>query len=184
MSENIETKKDKPKHPVWDVYNEYRTARLNVLYYEKSYSILSRSNFWIEFFLALSVPSVASLWVWETTVGTVVWKIVLAVAALLAIIKPLVGLSDKMKENSEILYKWRSLHGEFQKLTTSISQYKRYDDKMREQFLKLLDIKTNIKEPPGATNNRLINFCKTKVNKSLPPEEFFVPEDISNDSGK
>ncbi|MGD0794468.1 MAG: hypothetical protein ABR958_02575 [Dehalococcoidales bacterium] len=177
MSDNVENKGDTPIHPVWDVYYEYRTARFNVYYYERLHGSLQRLNFWIELILALSVPSIAGLWFWETTIGSIFWKVVAGLAALLAVIKPLVGLSDKIQQNSEVLTKWRVLHGDFQKLTYSISQLRKYDEKMKEHFLKLLETKATIKEPPEAANDRLVKICFEKVNKELPMNNFFVPED-------
>ena len=75
------------EHPVWDVYNEYRTARFSVRYYEKQLANLRRKNFFIEFILAASVSSgVVGLWLWETAVGGIIWKILVTLAAILAII--------------------------------------------------------------------------------------------------
>jgi hypothetical protein len=165
------------KHPVWDVYNEYRTTRFNVYYYEKTLSKLQRWNFVIELVIALSVPSIAGLWFWETTVGGFMWKTIAALAALLAIIKPLISLSDKIQRNDEVLTKWRVLHGEFQKLVITISQYRKYDDKMREQFLRLLETKATIKEPPEAANEKLRMKCFEQVKEELPSDKFFVPEE-------
>jgi len=166
-----------PRHPVWDLYDEYRTARLNVYYYEKTLSKLQRWNFWIELVIALSVPSIAGLWFFETTIGGIAWKTLAALAAILAIVKPLVKLSDKIQQNDEVLTKWRVLHGELQKLVISISQHRKYDEKMREQFLRLLETKTTIKEPSEAANKKLKAICFEQVNKALPSDSFFVPEE-------
>jgi hypothetical protein len=165
------------RHPVWDVYDEYRTARFNVYYYEKKLSVIKRWNFSIELIIALSVPSIAGLWFWETAAGGFMWKTIAALAALLAIVKPLINLSDKIQQNDEVLTKWRVLHGEFQKLTISISQYRKYDEKMREQFLRLLETKTTIKEPPEAGNDKLSMNCFKQVQEELPLDKFFEPEE-------
>ena len=165
------------KHPVWDVYGQYRTARFNAHYYEKRLTILKRWNFTIELFIALSVPTIAGLWVWSTTIGSISWQLLTAVAAILAIVKPLLGLTNKIQGNSEVLTKWRVLDGEFQKLTMSISQYRRYDETMRDQFLKLLETKTTIKEPHEEPRSRLSQNCFEQVTKELPSEDFFIPEE-------
>jgi hypothetical protein len=45
----------KENHPVWDVYDEARTARLNVRYYERQLASLRRKNISLEVIIALSV---------------------------------------------------------------------------------------------------------------------------------
>jgi hypothetical protein len=162
---------------VWDVYDEYKTARLNVYYYEKRHNSLRRWNFGIEFFIALSVPSVAGLWIWNTDIGNNIWKVVAILSALLAIIKPLIGLSSQIQQNMETLTQWRLLHGEFEKLVTSISQYGKYSDTMRDQFLRLLENKTNIKEPPDDPNDNLKKKCQEIVNEELDVKRFFIPKE-------
>jgi hypothetical protein len=161
---------------VFDVYDEYKTARLNVYYYEKRHNSFRIWNFWIELFVAISVPSVAGLWIWNTDVGNIIWKIIAVISAILAVVKPLIGLSNQMQENLETLTQWRLLHGEFQKLVISISQYGVYSEKMRDQFLKLLENKTNIKEPPDNPNDTLKAKCQKVVNEELKVDRFFIPE--------
>ena len=165
------------KHPVWDVYGQFRTARFNVHYYEKRLTSPKRWNFAIELIIALSVPTIAGLWVWSTTIGNIFWQSITAVAAILAIVKPLLGLANKIQENSEVLTKWRVLDGEFEKLTMSISQYRRYDETMRDQFLKLLETKTTIKEPPEEPSSKLCQKCFDQVDRELPADNFFIPEE-------
>jgi hypothetical protein len=171
--ERFNTKND---HPVKDVYREFMTARFNVRYYEKRISTLRRWNFTIEFTIALSVPAIAGLWIWSTTIGNIFWQILIAAAAVLSIAKPLLRLSDKIQEHAEVLTKWRVLDGEYQKLTILISQRRQYDKEMRDQFLRLLDIKTAIKEPQEAINTGLRDICFNQVQQELPWDSFFVPE--------
>jgi hypothetical protein len=91
-------------HPIWDVYDQYRTARLNVRYYEYKLEGLRRNNFRIELVLAISISSgVAGLWFWETLVGGIIWKIIVTLAAFTAVVKPLIKLSDRIQEQSVIL---------------------------------------------------------------------------------
>ena len=172
--ERLNTKND---HPVKDVYREFMTARFSVRYYEKRISKLRRWNFSIECTVALSVPAIAGLWIWSTTIGSIFWQILIAAAAILSITKPLLHLSDKIQEHAEVLTKWRVLDGEYQKLTILISQRRQYDKEIRDQFLRLLDIKTAIKEPQEEINADLRDRCFKQVQQELPWDSFFVPEE-------
>jgi len=46
-------------HPVWSLYDEIRTARLNVKYYGRRLEFLERRNFAFELILLASAPTSA-----------------------------------------------------------------------------------------------------------------------------
>lgn len=47
-------------HPVWNVYNEQRTARLNILYLQAKLKRLHRESFWMELVIAVSASTSAA----------------------------------------------------------------------------------------------------------------------------
>lgn len=170
----------KANHPVWDVYDEYRTARFNVHYHQRKFVRLRRNNLIIELVLALSVSSgVAGLWLWETAVGGAIWKGLTTLAAFLAVIKPLIKLSDQLQKRSEVLTKWRLLDDGLQQLTLEISQYREYNEKMRDSLFRLMKTKSTIikEEPIEDIDEELRKICFEQVNKELPADSFFVPEE-------
>ncbi|MBF0555787.1 MAG: hypothetical protein HQK96_14765, partial [Nitrospirae bacterium] len=70
-TDNVENE----KHPVWDVYNEYRTARLNVRCNEMYLRRLTRTKKWMNMAIAISTSStVGGFWVAETPWFTYFWK--------------------------------------------------------------------------------------------------------------
>jgi hypothetical protein len=171
-------------NPVWNLYDEYRTARLNVRYYERKLSSLRRNNLSVEFILAISISSgVVGLWVWQTTVGGIFWKALVTLAAFLSVLKPIVRFSDQIQQNCEILANWRSLDDGFQNLTTFVKERKIYDEEMQRSFHILMDSKSKIiqKEPKEAINQKLRRECFNQVNTELPANNFFVPEKQQND---
>ena len=168
------------RHPVWDVYDELRTARLNVRYYERQLSRLRCKNISIELILALSVSlGVAGLWLWQTAVGGIIWKALVTLAAFLAVLKPLIKLSDQIQQKSEVLTSWRLLDDGLRQLTILVSQYGKYDDEMRHRFLTLMQTKTTIiqRELPENIDEKLRRRCFQQVNQELPSDNFFVPEE-------
>ncbi len=167
------------KQPVWAVYDELRTTRLNVLYYERQVSTLRRNNLVIEVVLALTVSSgVAGLWLWETAAGSIIWKALVTLAAFLAVLKPLIKLSDQIQKKSDLLVKWRVLHVQFRMLRMEIHSNRSYDDQLKAKFRSLLDTEMAIvkDEPLEAVNEKLRAECFQQVKRELPPESFFVPE--------
>jgi len=165
-------------HPIWDVYDQYRTARLNVRYYQYGLKRLRRHNFRIELVLAISVSSgVAGLWFWETAVGGIVWKIFLTLAAFTAVVKPLLKLSDRIQEQSVILAAWRELDDELEKLSILVRQCGKYDSELQNRFLSLMEKRSHIvkSETDEAIDEKLRQKCYEQVNLELPYDEFFVP---------
>lgn len=171
---------DRSHHPAWSVYDEYRTARLNVRYLEKQLKSLQQKNFWIEFLLAISASSsVAGLWLWENAIGGYAWKVIGLIAAFLAILKPIIKLGEKIQKKSEMLSAYRGLEHELQKIKILITQYNRYDDSLKKNFLAALDLKGELIEQYKEENidPKLRSECEKIVNTELPSNSFFIPED-------
>jgi hypothetical protein len=173
-------KEKRPRnHPVWDVYNEYRTARLNVKYYTAELNSLQRENFIIEVILALSVPSsaIAGLWFWSHPIGKEVWKYCISLSAILAFIKPFLNLANKIRLREEILTGYRSLEHDIQKLTIAISQDQKYKPKHRLLLEEALIRKGVLvqKAPRTRVNKRLRKKCRIEISKELPAKNFYLP---------
>jgi hypothetical protein len=170
-------------HPVWDLYDELRTARLNVHYREKQLTTLQRKNLWIDIVLAATSSSgVAGLWLWATVAGGFIWKGILTIAALFAVIKPLMKLPEQIQQKSEVLTSWRLHDNELHKLSLIINQRQAYDDEIKKCFLALMDAKSSIikQEPHEETDSKLEAMCNKIVRNELPEDNFFVPEEKTN----
>ncbi len=166
-------------HPVWNLYEELRTARFNVRYYELQLSSLRRKNFIIEFVIALSVSSgVAGLWLWQNLVGGFIWKALVTLAAFFAVLKPLIRLSDQIQQKSKVLTSWRLLDHGLQNLTLLVRERRNYDEEMLNRFHTLMDTKSTIiqDEPLECVDEKLRTKCYKKVLQELPVNSFFVPE--------
>ena len=84
-------------------------------------------------------------------------EILVSIAAFLAVLKPLLKFTDKIEQQTQLLTRWRLLDSGLRNLMLSISQYRKYDDEMRNRFFTLMETKATIvqKEPPQTTNERL-----------------------------
>jgi hypothetical protein len=166
-------------HPVWDLYDEYRTARLSTLYYEKQLTVSKRWNLATDITLAATASSgVAGLWFWEIIAGGVVWEVILTIAALLAVTKPFINLAGQIQQKSELLAYWRSHWNDLNVLILLVKQHKSYTNKIRTRFISMMEAKKGIiqKEPPEK-DEKLQERCYDRVNKELPFSDFFIPEE-------
>ncbi|HYN82292.1 MAG TPA: hypothetical protein VES88_12375 [Gemmatimonadaceae bacterium] len=169
-------------HPVWDVYDLYRTARLNVKYYSCRVSTLQRQNFWIEFVLAATAAgsAIAGLTFWSAGVGRIIWQMLMIIAAVLAVAKPLLKLTDRIQTLAELVGKYRAVEYDLKKIEVAIRQRRKFEPDLREMFVATLDRMAEIaKEKNGEfrVREKLRKKCRLEVEKELPASRFFIPEE-------
>lgn len=169
------------KHPVWDVYDQLRTARFNMCYYAARVSQLRRANLWIEISLAVTAPSsaVAGLWFWDTEVGAYVWRVLGVIVACLAVAKPILKLTDRIKLFEETLTGYRTLANDLEKITFTVRERQTYDQAAQKMFHEALERKRVIseKEPEYREKEQLKERCYQTVINQLPNTYFFVPKE-------
>ena len=171
----------KKRHPIFDVYDQYRTARLNVKYLECKLSSLKRSNFCIELLIAISASSnVAGIWVLQNPIGQIFWKIIIGITAILAVAKSLLGWANKIQKKEELLIGYRSLDYDIQKIIWLINQRQKYDVELQEKFLQAMEKKGQLVRIVEDTriDEKLRKKCFDKVLQELPVRNFFVPKEI------
>lgn len=168
-------------HPVWDVYDLYRESRFSVLYYSEKLNRFKGLNSFIEIVLAITTSSsaVAVLWLWNTSLGQEIWKYVLVVSAILAIIKPAIKLTEKVQQYEEVLTGYRGLETDLKIIVVQIKQSKKYGAPHVTKLLEALSKKGELskKSPEAKPDEKLQDKCKLQVLKELPAEQFFVPKD-------
>lgn len=166
-------------HPVWNVYDLYRTARLNVKYYSARLTYLERLNLRMELILGICAPSsvVAGLFFWDTPIGSEIWKILGIIAAVVAVSKPLLKLTGKIKQFEEIITGYQILEHDLFVIKISIEEKQSYDKSLQKEFKKALERKKVLvtKCPEHREYKKLKNRCTLEVNQELPVDIFFIP---------
>ncbi|MCK5606128.1 hypothetical protein KAR91_29790 [Candidatus Pacearchaeota archaeon] len=168
-------------NPMWDIYDLWRTAKLNVKYY---CALRRRYNGWLIFFditIALTIPSgaVAALWLWDTSIGSYLWKILLCLASICAVIKPLINFGKKTQKIDEIISAYKLLYHDTDSIIIKVKQEKKLTDKIISQFNEaLLRKRVLIKDSTEfADNKKLIKKYTDEVNQELKDYYFFIPEE-------
>ena len=168
-------------HPVWSVYDALRNARLNCKYVGCRLQSAERLNTSLDIVLAIAAPAsaVAGLWFWTEPGGAVVWRALTAIAAVVAVVKPLLRLTEKIKNLEVSLAGYTMLTHDLEEIRTAIAQEKRYDAGhlallkkaiQREGFLKISRFEAR-------DNERVKQLCQQEVLKELPVESFFIPQE-------
>jgi hypothetical protein len=169
------------KHnPVLDVYDLFRTARLNVKYTQAELKKLQSRNFWMEVLLAVSASStVGGLWLWQGALGGYAWKLVGTFAAFLAILKPILNVTEKIQRKQEMLAGYRTLDYDLHKITVLISQGQKYDGEIQGKFLEALDREGELvkQDKDAIIDTKLVEECYEQVLLELPADKFYLPEE-------
>ncbi len=172
---------NREQHPVWNVYDGLRTVRLNSKYYACRLQSAERWNFWLEFLLAATAPTsaIAGLWFWSSSVGHALWKYLGIIAAVAAVMKPLLHLTSKIKGYESALTIYRAVEFDLREIKAQIDQQQKYGASQQAAFSKANALLKGIIAKPPETREHLRTKlrCETEVDAELPHEYFFVPKE-------
>ncbi|NQU28148.1 MAG: hypothetical protein HQ528_07670 [Candidatus Marinimicrobia bacterium] len=176
---------DTKNHPVWTIYDEYRTARLNVKYYSALLYKAENKITWINRFLLVTAPGsiVAGLWFWDFTIGQITWKIFGVIAAFLVTIQPTFNFTSKIKKYECKRYGYQELHNELDLIVIQIATNKKYTENLKNEFHQIMSNKSGLKgyDDGRNENKRIKKRCTSEVKRELPTRSFFIPKELTND---
>ena len=169
------------RHPVWDVYDEYRTA----LYNEKAHTTrihqVAKMSKAIDIALAIFTPSsaIAGFFLLNTTGGKIAWNSLISAASVLAVSKPFLKLDIQRTQLIESLSGYTQLRHDLEGLTRKISRRGKFDDELYAEFESIQQKKLGVYK-----RTTLFKLSKKKreelyneVKRQHPINRFFVPED-------
>jgi len=165
-------------HPVWDVYDQLRTARLNELYYGRRLLSYERINFCSEVVVAVTSSSaVAGLAFWSSEAGNPAWKAMLALAAVVTVLKPLLNLTKRIRSYEELFSGYRLLFHDLKDLRIDISQAQDYTGEHQTRFKKIIEKQRLLadKSPERMEHGRVKSECQAVVLAEFPARAFFIP---------
>ncbi len=167
-------------NPVWDVYDELRTARLNIKYLQTTIRRLNSWNTFFEILIAVTTSStVAGFSFWKTAYGGGIWTAVGVVAAISSVIKPILKFPERIGRKEELLASYHILDHDLNTICIEIKHEKKYDDGLYKQFLRALDRKAELVKQDAASgvDERLRIRCREAVEQELPADSFYIPPD-------
>jgi len=165
-------------HPVWDVYNELRTARLNVKCLECKIKSLRRKALALEIVMAVSgTSSIGGFWFLQNQLGTTIWKGLGAVAVVIGAIKHLFPFGDRLVKKERLAAGYRMLEHELQCVRVCIKERGAYDAAARSEFQIALRNKRELigQSDDEPCSKRLIKKCRISVENELPETDFYIP---------
>jgi hypothetical protein len=169
------------QHPVWNIYDQLRTTRLNVLYYEEKLQFSERLQLFMQIILAATVPSsaIAGFEIWDFWLGKYAWEIFVSSSSLVAFIQPFLGLSKKIKQYDELATGYKVLFYDLQDIRQKIEEDKGYGNTHKKLFkvAKTRRTRLEVKETGIRLNKNLRKRCQTAVGLELPAKQFYIPDE-------
>jgi hypothetical protein len=172
--------RNQSNHPVWYAYNELRTARLNVCYYQSRLAAARKRNAYQEIILAASASTaVAGLWFLTNPVGAIVWKGLGTVAAVLAVYRTVFKPSEKVPKLEAHVIAWTDMEVALAQLRRRIHEDGQYTHSHSRELDTIQERKKAIlgELVEDEPDRRLLEVCYARVNDELPPESFYVPNE-------
>lgn len=130
--------------------------------------------------LALAPTSaIAGLWFWQDEQGRFVWKYLGVLVAILAVVKPLLNLTKRIRDYEAVLSGYRTLEYDLREIRTLIEQRSKYDAGLREEFQKAIQREKALvaKTPETREVAKVKSRCEEEVRREFPENRFFIPEE-------
>ena len=101
-----------------------------------------------------------------------------ALAAFAAIIKPLLGLTKRIKDYENLLSGYRMLEYDLMEIKSSIEQKQKYDQGLQSEFKKVIQREKVLvaKNPESRESRRTKLKCEIEVLGELQSAPYFIPE--------
>lgn len=164
---------------VLSVYDTYRSARFNALYYGHRFRTLERWDIGLDVALTvLASGAVTKLAFWTTTdAGKIAWAALAVVSSLGHALKRFLPLKKRLKAYEAQHAGHRDLEGKLKALKAEIEQKRKFDDKMSARYLKIVDKEADLiaSSHEFTEDEELKERLYKKVNSELPESGFFVP---------
>lgn len=175
---------DSQDHPVWLVYDFRRTSRLNELYYGSKLASLERKNLLMEVIIAMtsSTSAIASFAFWRTGAGQSFWQALLVITAVVAVFKPFLNYSKKIRKYDELLNFYRLISHDLRELCDDISQDRAYSAKHQKRYKEIKGrLRQNVNRSPDRLEDKKTKKrCERQVLAEITPDQFYIPEGESN----
>lgn len=162
------------------IYDEYRTACLNTLYYAHRLKTYQQINFWMETTIAIGAWITAGAagftLVKESKVGNYFWTFIALLSALLAVVKPIAKLAEDIEKYSKLWGSYNRLYHSFRILVQDIQAARSVTTEQIDLFKKLRQQSTEYVEADDRSPDRgLVKRLQEQVKQQIPASALWMP---------
>lgn len=161
------------------IYTLYKESLINSRYYGCKLHRAQNLNMWFEIVLAVGATGsgVAGWSLWSEGSGKLAWALLAGIASLLAVVKPLIGVSNKIERYSKLFASYQQIYTRSRILVLRIcvsrqvtADHRRSFDNM---FRTALDLAA-LDEP--RPSKKLIEQVTKEADKLIPPSSLWWPD--------
>lgn len=165
-------------HPVWPLYDEIRTARLNKKVLGLEICRLASRILWTEIVIGITTSSsIGGLWFLQTIWGAWLWKLLGVVAVVIMVLKPILKYQDEKEAKEALLIGYSLFEDQLSDISREIQTRQVYDDGLKEFFRRAMQKKKDLIE--SGVNSRItreeIDALQNEVEQELPGDRFYLP---------
>jgi hypothetical protein len=160
------------------INNAYRTASMNRKYYGYRLSRVKLLNVGLEILVAVGTSSaIGAWWIWRSSsAGETAWAILAAAATLLAILKPILKLSDQVERHTKLFVGHGDVYYDLKLIASDLARAKNYTDEIDKNFRRTVErIKELAPEDDPKINDRLRRKSYEEVKREIPVESLWWP---------
>lgn len=176
-----------PGSEVWQLrerllqlYRTYRTALLNRKYYASRLTSYRRWNLTLEIALAIGTSGTIGAWaVWKDGNGKYVWTYVAGLAALLAVLKPLLALPKQIERYTKLFAGYSDLFYDLEQFSNEARINKTFNRDMLKSYNRALDRYRKLSTDDDPTpDEKLRRRCYEEVLNEIPASSLWIPAQL------
>ncbi len=170
--------RDQLVETLWQIYDFYRTALLNQLYYAEQLSRYRRINMIFEIVVAIgtSTTSIGAWAIWNSHSGKYIWAVFAGVATLTSVIKPFLSLPGEIERFTKLHAAHSALYGDLNGLVKKIRRTHNLTGEMCNELeqttrrYEKLTISDAVRQ-----NQKLRAECTEDVMRQIPVKDLWIP---------
>ena len=161
------------------INDELRNAALSRRYYGCLLIRTKRIVLTLDILVALSTSAAVAAWnLWQGGAGAYVWKILGALATLVAVIKPFLNLSKEVERYSDLVSGWTAVYYDLKEINVRM----RTSDSIPEDAWSAYEAtQKRVKDLGGKEDPRidqgLLRLLFETIKLEIPPETLWWPEE-------
>ena len=171
---------DNKDHPIWDLYDLHASSLYWINIYEDQILRFNKRINYKDIIIALFATSsaISGFTIWQTSFGKAIWGIGVSIAAILAIIGPILNWNDKLLFYKEILTNYKELDSDCNILMSEIKMQKEFSDDIFKKYevLHKKRKEADLKRPVLGLSLEERKRYQQLVFDFLPRKSFYVPE--------
>ena len=179
LIDDVEVPKDQLRPLLTSIYRAYWSAVYNRKYYGCRLQTCKRANFWIEVIIAIAVSTEVGGWsLWSDATLHRLWVGIGMAAAIVAIVKPLLRLSDQIERYSKLFTSHALIAADFELVVQEITAKQTLTSTQVERFGRLGgEVMKLAPDDDPRPSVRLARKCQQETLHELPPKSFWMPKE-------